>query len=320
VVPAVAPLVSTIGVEEANAPLNVPTDTVVPGTMHFGKFAGSDSSVPVGLLDKTSVPAPVASVVMVPTTVFPIVTLSVVLAAAPVTLTEKVVVATPLAVLTWKLTVPAAFVFDGSASVAVSEALGACPVPVGGWAVPAGGCPVPPGAGPHAPGGGGGGGVGFVATANVPLSAPTEISVPAATVGKPVGNACWPPVGLLESTSVPAPLAFVIRVPTTVVPIVTVSDVLAAAPVTLMQSVVLVALPTVQVVKLTDPAAVELLGPVNLAVSVVAAEGAGPEGGWPDGGPLKDDEPEDEGPEDDDEPADGPAGHEICAGGGELLL
>ena len=208
----------------ANVPvIVVPTVTVVPGTMHFGKFAGNADSAPVGLFDKTNVPAPVASVVIVPTTRLPIETFSVVLAAAPVMLTENIVVVTPLVVLLVNVTVPAAAAFVGSANVPLNEALGGCPQLGGG----AGGV-------------GGAGGAGVFGTARTPISVPTvTVVVPATTVGKGFVGATCDPVGLVEMKSVPAPLAFVFRVPTTVVPIVTVSELLAASPVTLTHNVVL---------------------------------------------------------------------------------
>jgi hypothetical protein len=72
-----------------------------------------------------------------------------------------------------------------------------------------------------------------VLAANVPCSVPTETVVPDAIV-KPAGNCCCDPVGLLDSTSVPAPVLSVVIVPTDVPPMVTGSVLLAVAPVTEM--------------------------------------------------------------------------------------
>lgn len=155
-----------------SGPVSEPTDTIVPGRMHLGKFVGNADSVPVGLLDKTNVPAPVPSVVMVPIRQLPIMTFSVVPAAAPVTVTENVVVVTPLVVVLVKPTT--AVPLDALVSVAVNETFGACPA-------------VPDGGG-HGAGGGGGGGVCVVAAAKVPLNEPTEIVV-AAVIASPLGSA-----------------------------------------------------------------------------------------------------------------------------------
>jgi hypothetical protein len=76
-------------------PLSDPTAIVDP-ELTVGKFGGSDCSVPVGLLDKVSVPAPVLSVVRVLTVVPSITTSSGLLAVAPVTLTVSFVVVVPL--------------------------------------------------------------------------------------------------------------------------------------------------------------------------------------------------------------------------------
>jgi len=76
----------------ASVPLSVSTVTVVPVVMLVGKFDGKGSWVELGLLDRTRVPAPLASVLIWPTTVPPvppIVTSKALLAAAPVTLTLK---------------------------------------------------------------------------------------------------------------------------------------------------------------------------------------------------------------------------------------
>ena len=83
---------------DANVPLSVPTVTVDPAETLVGKSVGSACSVSVGSLDNTNEPAPVSSVVSWPTKVSSIDTSSVVLAAAPVTLTENFV--TPLSLLT----------------------------------------------------------------------------------------------------------------------------------------------------------------------------------------------------------------------------
>jgi len=93
------PPLGVVEAAEVKVPVSVvPTVTDVPAVMLVGKPEGSDCWVPVGLLDRAKVPSPELSVVIVPTTVLPIETLSVLLAAAPVTLTENVVTVVPLAV------------------------------------------------------------------------------------------------------------------------------------------------------------------------------------------------------------------------------
>ena len=80
--------------------------------------------MPVGLLERARDPAPVAPVVMVPTTVPSIATLSVLFAVVPLTLTLKFVVAVPVEVddfVTVYVTVPVAALFAGSVNVPDSE-------------------------------------------------------------------------------------------------------------------------------------------------------------------------------------------------------
>ena len=55
----------------ANEPLSVPTVIAVPAVTDVGKFAGKAVSLESGLLDSTSLPAPLASVVIVPTSTPP---------------------------------------------------------------------------------------------------------------------------------------------------------------------------------------------------------------------------------------------------------
>jgi len=83
---------------DASVALNVPTVITELALIVVGKFAGSASWVPVGLLDRASEPAPVASVVIVPTTVPSTATLRVLFAVVPLTLTLKFVVAVPVVV------------------------------------------------------------------------------------------------------------------------------------------------------------------------------------------------------------------------------
>lgn len=68
--PSLSPL--PVLVPAANEPLSVPTVTAAPAAMFVGKFDGSDCCEPVGLLENVTVPAPVASVVKVPTVTPPI--------------------------------------------------------------------------------------------------------------------------------------------------------------------------------------------------------------------------------------------------------
>ena len=91
------PLQPNGGVVDAdNVPVSdVPTVTAVPAVTLVGKPVGSDCWVLVGSLDRARVPLPELSVVIVPTTVLPMETFSVLLAAAPVTVTVKVVTVVP---------------------------------------------------------------------------------------------------------------------------------------------------------------------------------------------------------------------------------
>jgi hypothetical protein len=81
---------------DASVPVSEPTVTTELAPIVVGKFAGSATWVPVGLLDRARDPAPDASVVTVPTTVPSIATLSVLFAVVPLTLTLKFVVAVPV--------------------------------------------------------------------------------------------------------------------------------------------------------------------------------------------------------------------------------
>lgn len=100
-----------------------------------------------------------------------------------------------------------------------------------------------------------------VDAAKFPANDPTLTAVPAATAGRP-----------LETTNIPSPLASVVNVPTTVVPTVTLSDVLTVAPVTLIDNDEVVVPHIVLVVYVTVPAAVALLGSASVAVNVICCE------------------------------------------------
>ena len=215
------PPVGVVDEAAAKVPVSVvPTVTEVPATTLVGKPEGSDCRVPVGSLDSASVPSPELSVVIVPSTELPIETLSVLLAAAPLTLTVNVVTVTPSAVAVWYVAVPVSV-----PSVSVSAAVSVVPCETGLQPVL------------------------DVVAANVPVSdVPTVTAVPAATlVGKPVGSDCCVPVGSLDRASVPSPELSVVIVPTTVLPIETLSVLLAAAPLTLTENVVTVVPSTVVV-------------------------------------------------------------------------
>ena len=198
----------------ANVPLSEPTVIVVPELI-VGRFVGNASSVPVGLLEKTSDPAPLLSVVSVPMVTPPITTSSELPDVAPVTLIVSFVDVVPEYVLALYVTEPVAELL-GSVSDAVSTVLAERLPPPDQLVEPIELVPE-------------------VAAANVPLSEPTVTAAPAAIlVGKFAGNVCCEPVGLLERAKVPAPVLSVVSVPIVTPPMATSSVLPAAAPLTLM--------------------------------------------------------------------------------------
>jgi hypothetical protein len=87
----------SVFVGAANAPLSEPIVMAVLAATPVGAVVNA-CSVPVGFVEKTAVAAPVLSVVIWPTVVVPITTFSVLLAAAPVTLTFNSLSDTPSSV------------------------------------------------------------------------------------------------------------------------------------------------------------------------------------------------------------------------------